>query len=92
MCKYYYRGGLCANNSVMSPLCMGESSCPVDDDGKMKEFLKPNTMVVDSEDAEQVYFCPQHKTELEPVVRKVIKKTIEIKTDENGNVSKKELM
>ncbi len=46
MCKYYYRGGLCANSSIQSPLCMGEGSCPVNDNGKMKETLMPNTMTV----------------------------------------------
>lgn len=28
---------------------MGETSCPVDDDGKMREYLKPNTLVVETE-------------------------------------------
>ena len=46
MCKYYYRGGLCANSSIQSPLCMGEGSCPVNDNGKMKETQVSNTMTV----------------------------------------------
>ena len=46
MCKYYYRGGLCANSSIQSPLCMGESSCPVNGDGPKTEKIIPNTMTV----------------------------------------------
>ncbi len=26
-CKYYYRGGLCANNQMEKPFCVGEDDC-----------------------------------------------------------------
>ena len=26
-CKYYYRGGLCANSQMEKPFCIGESDC-----------------------------------------------------------------
>ena len=26
-CKYYYRGGLCANSQMEKPFCVGESDC-----------------------------------------------------------------
>jgi hypothetical protein len=38
------------------------------------------TMVLDTEEAEDVFFCPKHKTELKPVVRKVIERKFEVRT------------
>ena len=49
MCKYYYRGGLCANSSIESPFCVGDSQCPVFDGTKMKEYEAQNTMTVTEE-------------------------------------------
>ena len=48
------------------------------------------TMTVDSERAEEVFFCPQHKTELKPVVRKVIQRKIEVKTHADDDDKKKD--
>jgi hypothetical protein len=39
------------------------------------------TMVLDTEEAEGVFFCPKHKTELKPVVRKVIERKYEVRTE-----------
>ena len=38
------------------------------------------TMVIDKENAEEIYLCPKHNVELEPVAHKVIKKKVEVKT------------
>lgn len=48
------------------------------------------TMTVDSEHAEDVFFCPLHKTELKPVVRKVIQRKIEVTTHGDDEGGKKE--
>ena len=45
MCKYYYRSGLCANSSIQSPFCVGDSQCPAFNETKMKEYDTPNTMI-----------------------------------------------
>ncbi len=38
------------------------------------------TMVLDTDEAEEVFFCPKHKTELKPVTRKIIERKFEVRT------------
>lgn len=63
MCKYYYRGGLCANSSIQSPFCVGDSQCPAFNREKMREYDTPNTMTVSGSDAEKWLglYCSTYK-------------------------------
>ena len=48
------------------------------------------TMTVDSEEADEIFFCPRHKTELKQVGRKVIHKKIEVRTKGDDGEGKKD--
>ncbi len=39
------------------------------------------TMVLDKDEAEETYLCPKHKSELQPVAHKVIKKKVEVQAE-----------
>jgi hypothetical protein len=39
------------------------------------------TMVLDTDEAEEVFFCPKHKTELKKVARKIIERKFEVHSD-----------
>ncbi|MBD3869104.1 MAG: hypothetical protein IFK94_13360 [Acidobacteria bacterium] len=39
------------------------------------------TMVLDTDEAEEVFFCPKHKTELKKVAQKIIERKVEVHSD-----------
>ena len=51
-CKYYYRGGLCANSKMDKPFCVGEDKCEFLN-GKMSEPTdQPRGMVAPKQELE----------------------------------------
>ena len=73
-CKYYYRGGLCANSQMEKPFCVGDEDCdflnkPQGPPGKdvPSHELKLNTLVVQdkvSEDSMSQWmgvYCPHYQ-------------------------------
>ena len=49
-CKYYYRGGLCANSQMDKPFCVGEDKCSMLGSAMVKPELKQNTVVAQNKE------------------------------------------
>ncbi|MDO9537736.1 MAG: hypothetical protein Q7J68_05420 [Thermoplasmata archaeon] len=64
-CKYYYRGGLCANSQMDKPFCVGEEKCTTLGGTAAKPELKMNTVAVaEKEDTMSQWlgvYCPHYQ-------------------------------
>ncbi|MDD4308059.1 MAG: hypothetical protein PHU53_04550 [Thermoplasmata archaeon] len=64
-CKYYYRGGLCANSQMDKPFCVGEDKCSMLGSAMVKPELKQNTVVAQSKDDSMSQwlgvYCPHYQ-------------------------------
>ena len=73
-CKYYYRGGLCANSQMEKPFCVGEDECEFLNKPQaapkamaISPDLKPNSIIVQAEEPEDSMaqwmgvYCPHYQ-------------------------------
>ena len=64
-CKYYYRGGLCANSQIDKPFCVGEDKCSLLGSSVARPELKINSVVAQSKDDPMSewlgVYCPHYQ-------------------------------